>query len=238
MNDKFVQIDSIPYIDEKGHVIDHKNEEREEQMLVLKYLPRTAKVLELGARYGTVSCAISSVLEDPTQHIAVEPDTDVIQALEANRVSHGASFRIFNGVVSSKPMFLEKYGRNGYGSFTSVSDHPNTVSAPLESLSNVVPFDCLVADCEGFLEQFVRENPEFIKKLRVIIYETDRQTTCDYNYINSVILDAGLKCVYKGNDKYTRMVFLDDDTRRILLEHSGGLLGEEVEIHINSVHLV
>lgn len=35
--------------------------EAEEQFLVRTYLPKDAHVLELGARYGTVSCVISEV---------------------------------------------------------------------------------------------------------------------------------------------------------------------------------
>ena len=34
-------------------------------------------------------------------------------------------------------------------------------------------FDCLVADCEGFLPQFFEENQWFLDQLRVIIYEKD-----------------------------------------------------------------
>ena len=55
--------------------------EKEEQMLIRTYIPSDATVLEMGARYGTVSCVISQVLNDPTKHVAVEPDSTVIEAL-------------------------------------------------------------------------------------------------------------------------------------------------------------
>ena len=74
--------------------VDRNNEpanvdyEAEEQFLVRKYIPKNANVLELGARYGTVSCVISEILDDPTHHVAVEPDHSVIEALTKNRDSN------------------------------------------------------------------------------------------------------------------------------------------------------
>ena len=59
--------------------------EKEEQMLIRTYIPSDATVLEMGARYGTVSCVISQVLNDPTKHVAVEPDSTVIEALTENK---------------------------------------------------------------------------------------------------------------------------------------------------------
>ena len=67
-------IDRIPYVDEHNTVIDHRTHERNEQELALRFIPRDATVLELGARYGTVSCVINSILNDPTRHVAVDPD--------------------------------------------------------------------------------------------------------------------------------------------------------------------
>ena len=91
------------FIDREGNPanIDY---EKEEQFLVRKYLPKDAQVLELGARYGTVSCVISEVIQDPTKHVAVEPDPSVIEALTKNRRENGGKFHIYEGVIS----------RNGY----------------------------------------------------------------------------------------------------------------------------
>jgi hypothetical protein len=45
----------------------------------------------------------------------------------------------------------------------------------LEDVSTTydIKFDCIVADCEGFFCDFVEENPDAIKNMRVIIYEQD-----------------------------------------------------------------
>lgn len=67
---------SVKFTNEKGKRIKHKKFERDEQIEAFN-MPSDCKVVELGARYGTVSCALSAHLDDPTQHIAVEADTKV-----------------------------------------------------------------------------------------------------------------------------------------------------------------
>lgn len=168
----------MSFVDREGQPV-NVSYEADEQFLVKTFLPKDARVLELGARYGTVSCVISDVLDDPTQHVAVEPDKSVIEALEHNKRSHGAAFRIFEGVVSKKKYELgfidSTFDFHEYGTYTKESDHPTVQSRSLEELEATydVQFDCVVADCEGFFCTFVDENRERIKNMRVLIYEQD-----------------------------------------------------------------
>jgi hypothetical protein len=50
---------NVIFYDENDNIIDNKNLEAEEQILVNKYIKPFYKVLELGARYGTVSHIIN-----------------------------------------------------------------------------------------------------------------------------------------------------------------------------------
>jgi hypothetical protein len=52
------------YYDENDNIIDHNILEATEQQLAKKYIKPNDKVLELGARYGTVSCAINKILNN------------------------------------------------------------------------------------------------------------------------------------------------------------------------------
>lgn len=168
----------MAFIDRDGNPANVEYE-AEEQFLVRTYIPKDAKVLELGARYGTVSCVISDILDDPTQHVAVEPDSSVIEALTKNRDANGGKFQIFEGVVSKKGYELAfidpKFDLHEYGTYTKETDTPTIKNMSLKELSDTynVTFDCIVADCEGFFCDFVDENPEAVKDMRVIIYEQD-----------------------------------------------------------------
>jgi hypothetical protein len=52
-------------------------------------------------------------------------------------------------------------------------------------------FNALVADCEGFLEIFFDENPEFYDKLRLIIFEADCPHKCNYDKIRKNLKEKG-----------------------------------------------
>lgn len=192
------EVDAIPYLNERGLVIDHYVNERDEQNMVKKYLPKDARVLELGARYGTVSCLISSILTDPSKHVAVEPDASVLPALIYNKLRHGGKFNIVTGVVSRTPMAFDP--TCGYGNYTYRSDTPMVESFTLEEMEKRydVSFNCLVADCEGFMEQFLKENMEFISRLDMVIFEADCPERCDYAFVKKTLSDAGLKPVVDG----------------------------------------
>ena len=193
------------FIDRDGNPANTEYE-KEEQFLVRKYLPKNAQVLELGARYGTVSCVISEVLEDPTKHVAVEPDPSVIEALLYNRGENGGKFHIFNGIVSEHGCDLHfidpKYEFHEYGTYTKPSENPTVKNMTLQGIEKMydVKFDCIVADCEGFFYDFVKENIDSLAKMRVLIYEQDGipwdEMSKKYQELDKILNSSGFTRVY------------------------------------------
>jgi FkbM family methyltransferase len=193
------------FIDREGNPA-NTDYEKEEQFLVRTYLPRDAQVLELGARYGTVSCVISEVLQDPTKHVAVEPDPSVIEALLHNREENGGKFHIFNGIVSEHGCELQfidpKFDFHEYGTYTKPSETPNVKNKTLHDIEKMydVKFDAVVADCEGFFYNFVKENVESLAKMRVLIYEQDgipwSEMMKKYEELDHILEENGFKRVF------------------------------------------
>jgi FkbM family methyltransferase len=167
----------MSFINEYGGPVDI-HFEKEEQSLVRKYVPKNSTVLELGARYGTVSCVLSEILDDPTRHVAVEPDESVLQALECNKQSNGGKFHIFPGVVSKKKYEVVHpdipYEFREYCTYTKESEmgKPGTTLEELQEKYGL-QFDCIVADCEGFFCDFIDENPWILDQVHTIIFEKD-----------------------------------------------------------------
>lgn len=192
------EVDAIPYYDEHGNVIDHKTIERDEQTLVRRHIRLDHCVLELGSRYGTVSCMINSLLSDPTRHVAVDPAIEVLPALMRNRENHGGQFHVVTGVISKVPMaVVQTPDFNQYATFTIPNENSNTTSFTLDEIQTKynIRFNCLVADCEGFLEQFFNENPDFLNQLDTVIFEADLWQRCNYNYVRWMLDTHGFKMV-------------------------------------------
>lgn len=180
----YQELDAIPYVDENGAVVPNQTYERVEQDDTNKFIPPHAVVLELGGRYGTVSAVINHKLDDPTQHVVVEPDPTVQVALRANRESHDCHYFVVFGIISKKKMYLNNMG---YG--THCLETPNNFPVnnySLEELSilyPIKPFTHLVADCEGGFVDFLEDYPEFVQSLEGIYFETDGKWTTPVNYV-------------------------------------------------------
>jgi FkbM family methyltransferase len=207
---------SFTFFDEKGERVEHLICEYTEQKQAYKYVPEDAQgVLELGARYGTVTCAISNKIKNRPVLISVEPDSNVWNALEDNLRRHSVNATVVKGAISRKPIGMVHFQ---YSSFTTIKpeedvkpvaeDFKRTLSFTQEiatwtleqilEMTKIPVIDVLVADCEGFLEQFLDENPSLYKTLRVIIFEKDAKDRCNYNKIQWYLHKNGLREVVDG----------------------------------------
>ena len=77
-----------------GNANDMGAYEQAEQELVNHYILPDDVVLELGARYGSVSCVINSKLNNKQNQVVVEPDERVWQALQQNKTRNECAFHI------------------------------------------------------------------------------------------------------------------------------------------------
>ena len=85
------------------------NNERDD---VIKFIHTDAKVLELGGRYGQISCVINTILNNKENMVVVEPDKSVIKYLKQNMERNKCNFHIYNGIISNKnyELKLDDYG--------------------------------------------------------------------------------------------------------------------------------
>jgi FkbM family methyltransferase len=190
-------------VNERDEEVDIKNMEIEEQALAQKYIQENDVVLELGARYGSVSCIINSKLAIKTNQVVVEPDERVWAALEKNRKVNNCDFHIVKGFLSNKKLGLTNldnwYG--GYGTTCVPDDNTKIPSYSMDILNTKFnyTFNVLVADCEGFLETFFDENPTFYDTLRLIIFEADYPEKCNYKKITDTLSVKGFTKLVEGH---------------------------------------
>lgn len=181
---------SFIIIDNKGELVDILNIERPEQELADKYIKETDIVLELGARFGSVSCVIESKLNDGKNLVVVEPDEKVWDALETNRKKNQCEFHIIKGFVSNKSFELEGGGYGVTFNKNKMSDIPSISLNDVQNKYNK-KFNVLVADCEGFLEEFFDQYPWFYDQLRKILFEADYPEKCNYKKITDTLKEKG-----------------------------------------------
>jgi len=188
--------------DEKGNQIDTTVFENTEQIHANAFIDPNDVVLELGARFGSVSIVINTKLQNKQNHVAVDPDERIWNVLQSNRDAHDCSFHILKGVISKKPVTLQELdGHGGYGTTSVHTSEPTSVkSFTLEEVQEFynLKFTALVADCEGFLETFFDDNPCMYDQLNTVLYEMDYAHKCDYNKIEQNLKSHGLTCIWSG----------------------------------------
>ena len=189
--------------DENKNLVNTQKLEVREQDIARKYIEENDVVLELGARYGSVSCIINSKLNDKKNQVSVEPDERVWEALEYNKKINNCDFNIVKGFIGNEKMDLTNLNEyhGGYASTFIYSEDTKIKSYKLDEVIKQynLKFNVLVADCEGYLEVFFDENPEFYKDLRLIIFEADYPDKCNYDKIRDLLLKNKFKCVLKGH---------------------------------------
>ena len=92
---------------------------------------------------------------------------------------------------------------NSYGGYGVTSIKTNTSLIPsftLEEIENKynLKFNTIVADCEGFLEQFFDENPHLYSQISLIIFEQDYANKCNYKKIIDNLILNHFKCLEDG----------------------------------------
>lgn len=190
-------------IDENNNIINTSNIEFPEQVLANRFIFPNDVVLELGARYGSVSCIINSKLNCKTNQVVVEPDDRVWEALEINKIRNNCNFNIIKGFISNKKLSLTNLdiSLNGYGSTFTENNETNIPSYSLNYVKKKynLDFNVIVADCEGFLEVFFDENPTLYDTLRMIIFEEDYPEKCNYQKIKKNLFDLKFKKIVEGH---------------------------------------
>ena len=102
-----VRMDGLTYsVDSPQITAGHKStiafgyHEMDERLLVRRWLPSNVPLLEFGGGLGIVSCLSNRRLADPTKHIVVEANPQMVPILERNRGLNCCKFTVVNKAIA------------------------------------------------------------------------------------------------------------------------------------------
>ena len=158
----------------------HCGLERDTQAQVWRHLPVDSVVLEVGSRYGTVSCTISKRQRYSGWRVSVEPDEDAFHRfLQVNvRANRCAGVQV-NGVVSNSRAAFSSGA--GYGGAAMAAPGGTIPGYNISSLQSLLPtsrrFTALFLDCEGCALAFLTEQADLLRgpHLEHIFLELDQR---------------------------------------------------------------
>jgi FkbM family methyltransferase len=182
----------------KNKLIQNNKYESSEQKTLYKFLKKNDNILQLGGNIGTSCIFADKILKKNNINICVEPNSKVIPTLEKNKKKNKSNFTITHGIISEKKNQKIKdltlgYKNNYLGSHISPDGNLHIKSYSLYKIKNYKKINVLFADCEGCLEKFFNEYKDFINQLRLIIYEKDWKSICNYDNIEKILLEKKFK---------------------------------------------
>lgn len=125
-----------------------------ERLIARMYTKPSASVLEFGGGAGSVSVTVSQILDDPENHVVIQPEhrkamMGGVARLQKNKAACNAPFVI-----------IDRYLKPGDG----------------KTLPTLIPkgeFDTIIADCEGCLHKEYDKNPSLFDSVTQIQVERD-----------------------------------------------------------------
>jgi FkbM family methyltransferase len=204
--ENFVDLSDFVYYDENNNKINNLELEIDEQLMAIEYVEPSDIVLELGARYGTVSVVVSKIVENKGKLVAVEPDPSVQKSLLNNKIKNNANFEILNKLISNKP---KKLVFNGYGTYMVDTNTNDGSYVTYNDFKKLYPynFNVLIVDCEGCLNEFIDMLGSDLNNYNKIMFEADQPHLCDYDNVINKLTDNGFTLVDKRFNEVYRYYF-------------------------------
>lgn len=173
-------------------------EEIPEQLMAIRFIKGNEKVLELGSNIGRNTLIIADILNSNGNNnlVTLECDKESVKKLEENKNLNNLNFYI-------EPSALSKRSLIQTGWDTIVSDvlldgYTKVDTITFNDLKNKynIDFDTLVLDCEGAFYYILKDMPEILDNIKLIIMENDYKDIEHKKYIDSVLKDRNFKTIY------------------------------------------
>ena len=171
------------------------SEELPEQKMAVRYLTGTEKVLEIGSNIGRNSLIIAYLVGDQNL-VTLESNPSIVPQLTENRNMNSRQFHIEPSALSAKKII-----QNGWTSLPSdvlIDGYQwvNTITwAELQHKYNIL-FDTLVLDCEGAFYYILKDAPEILDNIKLIILENDFTCGDHKAYVDEQFKAHGFQRVY------------------------------------------
>lgn len=195
----------------KRLIFQHGNPRHEypEQELAMQFIGPDSVVLEIGANIGRNTCLIATLLSDDRNLVTLETMSDSVKKLQDNRDLNGFRFHIEPSALSKQPLIQSMW-------WSEVSDvvrpgyvKVNTITWTQLLEKYPLPFDTLVADCEGALYHILLDEPDMLKHFRTIIVENDYTQPHQYPTVMDIFKKYGFEvaCTRSGGGGFCQHCF-------------------------------
>jgi FkbM family methyltransferase len=164
-------------------------DELPEQKMAIRYLAGKEKVLEIGGNIGRNSLIISSILrlQNNRQFVVLETDRNIYLKLIHNKDLNDLVFYVENSALSKRKLIQK--GWETIQSDELLPGYTNVKCIDWEALCKkyAIEFDTLVLDCEGAFYYILKDMPEILTNIQLIIMENDYANISHKRYVDMIL---------------------------------------------------
>lgn len=171
-------------------------EELPEQRLAYMFLKGDETVLEIGGNIGRNSLVMANILTDGKRLVVLESDENNARMLNENKDLNNLNFNIEAKALCKNKLMQQGWDtiegdelKEGY-KWVETCDY-NYLKDKYQ-----LNFDTVVADCEGAFYYILRDFPELLDGVNLVIMENDYRSLDNYNYVANCLSESGMKKVY------------------------------------------
>jgi FkbM family methyltransferase len=175
--------------------------------------------VELGGSAGIVACLTNRLLFDPTRHIVVEANPNLVPILERNRQTNGCRFGVLHAAVAYGAESIEFGVADDFlASSVAASAHGGSVTVPATSLARIVAdakYDrcCVVCDIEGAEVALLKNEADLFERVvEALLIEVHPSIVGSHTvaWLETHLTALGFALVWKCGDVW----FLESKVRR------------------------
>lgn len=149
------------------------DEEFAEQKMSVIYLTGNEKVLELGGNIGRNSLVIATILKNSSNLLTLECDDYAVPHLTENRDLNNLNFHIESSALSASKLIQKGWQTKPSDTLEEGHKWVNTITWDNLKSKYKIDFDTLVLDCEGAFYYILKDTPEILNNINLIIMEND-----------------------------------------------------------------
>ena len=169
-------------------------DELTEQFLAFTYIDENSKVLELGGNIGRNTIIIATILSDSKNLVTLESDSNIASQLDFNLKLNGLESHIEASALSKRRLIQRGWDTIPIENNQEIPEGWN----PVKSISFTelldkykINFDVLVADCEGALYYILKDEPEILDNMNLLILENDYKEIEHKLFIDDIFRKKG-----------------------------------------------
>lgn len=172
-----------------------------EQVMNVMFIKPDACVLELGTNIGRNSLIIATLLRDQRNFVTMECDPRMVDIATRNRDRNSYNFHIEPSALSETQLAQYHYGAHHTipivdGRLSPNFTEINTITYENLKLKYNIPFDTLVADCEGALVFILGDTPQLLDHIHTVLMENDYFEIQQKLLVDNVLKSKNFKRVY------------------------------------------